>query len=245
MNVLKIKDLCKSYQNSVILKDINLEVKQNETVAIIGQTGCGKTTLARCICGFTNPTSGKINFLFENKPGKIQYIFQNHSEALNPFFTIEQSIKEVLRITRKIKDPEHTFLQLMHNVDLDDTLFKKYPGELSSGQKQRAVIARALAADPLIVVADEPTSNLDRENESNVLTLFEQLKKTYGLTLILISHNLDSVKKYADRIVVMLHGEIIEIINCMQTTKATQDYTKRLINQENSYSNKNLNSIGM
>ncbi|MGL6201485.1 MAG: ABC transporter ATP-binding protein [Lachnospiraceae bacterium] len=206
------------------LSGIDFEVRQGETIGIIGESGCGKSTLGKIIMGIESATSGSIRFNDENILGvgkerkkqlrkDIQIIFQDPYSSLDPRKTIEYLIEEPMVIhhvgtpqSRKAK-----VIELLELVGLSRYQASRYPHEFSGGQRQRINIARALTLDPKLIVCDEPVSALDVSIQSQVLNLFNELQKKLGLTYIFISHDLNVVKYISDRIAIMYLGSIVEM----------------------------------
>lgn len=199
---------------------VNLEVFRGEAVGLVGESGCGKSTLARCIVGLYQPSQGEV--LFDGKRQdqqgssadrrRIQMIFQDPYTSLNPRMTVEQMIMEMLRVHRIVpRDRVDAHCsQLLHLVGLGSELLGAYPRSLSGGQRQRVSIARALALEPELLLADEPVSALDVSVQATVLNLLADLRGKLGLTMLLIAHNLAVVRHVCDRVAVMYAGRIVE-----------------------------------
>jgi oligopeptide transport system ATP-binding protein len=203
---------------------VNLTVEKGEILGIVGESGCGKTTLSRTIMQLIPPTSGSI-LLEGTDLGKLshrhvrrrrldfQMVFQDPYASLNPRMTVLSTLSEAARCRhpdlRGKKLTAHV-ADLMAQVGLDQTMMRKYPHEFSGGQRQRIAIARALAPEPKLILADEPVSALDVSIQSQILNLLKHLQKDLGLTMIFISHDLGVVHYLADRIAVMLRGKIVE-----------------------------------
>ncbi len=203
--------------------DVSLEIKQGETLGIVGESGCGKTTLGRCIAGLYKPGAGKIIFQGQNIAElnsaqlkavrlKMQMIFQDPFESLNPRHTIGQILKEKYEIHNKIMpDMDMEISGLLEKVGLSPDAMAKFPHEFSGGQRQRVGIARAVSLEPEMIVCDEPVSALDVSVQSQILNLLLKLQMEMGLTYVFISHDLSVVKHISDRIAVMYLGRIVEI----------------------------------
>jgi len=204
--------------------DVSLEVRSRETLGVVGETGSGKTTLARMLAGLDRPTSGAV-LLDGAEAGAlagqgrktlartIQYVFQNPVASLNPRRTTAQTLAAPLarlRIAPRA-DRAQRLARLLDDVGLSPALLDRYPHELSGGQAQRVAIARALAAEARMLVLDEPVSALDVSVQAQILNLLAKLKAEHGLTYVFISHDLAVVESVADRIAVMYFGRIVEI----------------------------------
>lgn len=220
MSVLKVENITKKFgigeATVIALKNINIEVKSGEFVVILGKSGSGKSTLIHLIAGLEKPTSGNIIVdgknifsLSENdrsllRKKKIGLIFQTFN--LIPVLTVEENI-ELPTINTNNKNKSYTE-ELMKILSIDDRR-DHFPNQLSGGQQQRVAIARALINKPAIILADEPTGNLDSQTEEEVLKLLKESQKKYHQTVIMITHNEDNAK-YADRIIKIQDGRIKE-----------------------------------
>lgn len=202
---------------------VSFAIKKGETFGLVGESGCGKTTLARCVLRLIEPTSGEVEISGENilqlPPGALrlrrrsmQMIFQDPYGSLNPRMRIEKIIEEPLAI-HKIGTPQQRAGQvtdLLHLVGLDATQRKRYPHEFSGGQRQRVGIARALALRPELIIADEPVSALDVSVQAQILNLLKNLQEKLNLTFLFIAHDLSIVQHFSDHIGVMYLGKIVE-----------------------------------
>jgi peptide/nickel transport system ATP-binding protein len=226
------------------VSDLSLDVKQGETVGVVGESGCGKSTLARMIVGLDHPTGGRITFdgrdlVAEAKADpralarRIQYVFQDPVASLNPRKTIRAILEAPLIHLRGLDRAarEARLAELMDAVNLAPEFLERYPHEFSGGQAQRIGIARALAADPDLIVLDEPVSALDVSVQAQVLNILDGLKDRFGLTYVFISHDLSVVESVSDRVAVMYFGHIVEIGPAAEVfARPRHPYTHLLLN---------------
>jgi len=234
----------KSYLKAV--DDVSFNVFRGETFGLVGESGCGKTTLGRLMVRVYEPTSGKFLYkdskewidLFSLKPSefqpfrkKIQMIFQDPYSSLNPRMTVLQIITEGLTDSMlSQKEKKEMAIEMMKNVGLRPEYLSRYPHEFSGGQRQRIGIARALILKPELLICDEPVSALDVSVQAQVINLLMSLKGQYNLTYIFIAHDLAVVKYISDRIAVMYLGRIVELANSNELfANPLHPYTKALI----------------
>ncbi|MEW6468606.1 MAG: ABC transporter ATP-binding protein [Bacteroidota bacterium] len=224
--------------------DVTFDVYPGETLGLVGESGCGKTTLGRTILRLVEPTSGEINFQnkdithipqkdFRDLRKNMQIIFQDPYSSLNPRITIGEAIMEPMKvhgIGENDKQRKERAMQLLHRVNMNETHFQRYPHEFSGGQRQRICIARALSVNPKFLICDESVSALDVSIQAQVLNLLNELKKEFQFTYIFISHDLSVVKFMSDRMVVMNQGKIEEMGDADHIYNDPQtEYTKKLI----------------
>ena len=222
--ILKAENVSASYTGKeTVLEDINLKVRRGRTVALVGESGSGKSTLARVITGLLPPLTGKILYRNEELPPalksrtreslrQMQMIYQMPDTALNPRQKIRKIIGRPLSFYfgMRGKEREDKILELLDMIELPDHFIERLPTELSGGEKQRICIARALAANPELIICDEVTSALDQLVAEGILELLQNLQNKLQVSYLFITHDLATVKAISDEIVVMLEGRIVE-----------------------------------
>ena len=232
MTALKVENLAKTFALKKPLfgaagpgvravRPMSFAVETGETLGVVGESGCGKSTLARMLVGLLAPSEGRIEIegraLDTADPAAfgrlIQYVFQDPQSSLNPRKTIRQVVEAPLRRLYRMSasDREKRIAEIFASVNLREDFLDRYPHEFSGGQAQRIGIARALAADPRIIILDEPVSALDVSVQAQVLNLLADLKAQFGLTYLFITHDLAVVEAVSDRIVVLYFGAVVEI----------------------------------
>ncbi len=232
MPALKVENLAKTFALKKPLfgpakpgvravRPMSFEVASGETLGVVGESGCGKSTLARMLVGLLEPSGGRIEIegraLDTADPAEfgklIQYVFQDPGSSLNPRKTIRQVMEAPLRRLHKMAGPERQarIREIFASVNLREEFLDRYPHEFSGGQAQRIGIARALAANPRIIILDEPVSALDVSVQAQVLNLLADLKRQFGLTYLFITHDLAVVEAVSDRIIVLYFGAVVEI----------------------------------
>jgi len=219
--------VCGQRETNVVkaVDGVSFGVKEGEIFALVGRSGCGKTTLAKTMVGLYEPTGGEVLYrgciVSGTKSGvrslrrEVQMIFQDSGTALNPRLSIYQSLEEplLLRGVKDKKEREKKIRQILERVNLPAHLGSRRPHELSGGQRQRVCLARALLLDPHVLIADEPMSGLDLSVKAQVWNLLLDLQEEMNLTYVLISHDLSTIAHLADRVALMQAGKIVKIID--------------------------------
>lgn len=257
MPFLSVRDLCVHFPASRSLfggggggdviravDGVSFDVQKGEIMGLVGESGCGKSTLSRTILQLQRPTSGSIvldgvdlSTLTEKELRAarldFQMVFQDPYASLNPRMTVFSTLAEALQARRgslATDDKQREVAELMTRCGLDPRYMRKYPHEFSGGQRQRIAIARALAPQPRLLIADEPVSALDVSIQSQIINLLLQLSRSLGLTMLFISHDLSVVRYLADRIAVMHRGKIVESGESESLMSNPQhEYTKTLL----------------
>ncbi|MDP3850134.1 MAG: ATP-binding cassette domain-containing protein [Luteolibacter sp.] len=246
--MLELKNIRKSFHNGresvIAVDDVSLEIRQGEIHGLVGESGCGKSTLSRIIMQLLLPDSGRVilgGTQLSALPRRrirqhrldFQMVFQDPYASLNPRLTVFSTLAEALQ--QRHPQLKSTALrlrvgELLETVGLSQRLMQRYPHEFSGGQRQRIAIARALAPDPRIIIADEPVSALDVSIQSQILNLLRHLQSDLGLTMLFISHDLAVVRYLADRIAVMHRGKIIERGDAEEVFNHPREtYTRQLL----------------
>ncbi|AKJ08815.1 hypothetical protein ABB07_01815 [Streptomyces incarnatus] len=248
--VLRVDDLGVTYRapdgtRHRVLDGVHLSVPAATVTGVIGETGSGKTTLARAVLGLVTPTAGSVHLDGRDitrlghrarralrRQGTIQYVFQDPLRSLDPDLTAAESITEGLAVRREgdAAGRAARAAELLDLVGLDPALADRTPGRLSGGQRQRVAIARALATRPRLLVCDEPVSALDASGRAQILALLGRLRDELGLAVTVISHDLPSMAEVADRVAVLHEGRIVEEGPTRQVlTHAAHPYTELLL----------------
>ncbi|HWQ67657.1 MAG TPA: dipeptide/oligopeptide/nickel ABC transporter ATP-binding protein [Methanospirillum sp.] len=228
--LIEVRGLTKTYQAGLVSKEVSkavdnvtFSINPGETLGLIGECGSGKTTLGRLILRLIEPSSGSIIFdgtdithlsRGQMRPirQRMQMIFQDPESSLNPRMKVNQSIAEPLRLWSRLSGDEiaERMRTLIRIVGLSEELMDRYPYQLSGGQNQRVVLARILALEPDLLIADEPTASLDVSVQAQMLDIIAQWKKNHQLTILFISHDLDLVQSISDRVITLDKGRIID-----------------------------------
>jgi oligopeptide transport system ATP-binding protein len=222
--LLRVKNLHKHFRQGRdtihAVNGVSFEIYPGETVGLVGESGCGKTTVARCILRLEKPTQGHIYFDGADlaaMPARrvrglrrhFQMVFQDANEALNPRFTVRRTLREPLTLHGLFRD-DGQLRQAVERVNLEQEHLQRYPHQLSGGQKQRVGVARAIMTDPQLVVLDEPTSSLDMSLRIHMIALLRRLQRELNMAYLFISHDLSTVRHLCDRVLVMYLGRIVE-----------------------------------
>ena len=234
--IIELTSVYKNYNKSgrglPAIDHLSLSLYEGEILGLIGESGCGKTTIGKSILKLSSIDSGSIKIFdkevtslserkFRPTRTNIQMIFQDLDAALNPNMRIENILNEILKRHHKTSklETQERLLKLLSDVQMEPDILERYPTELSGGQKRRIAIASALAVEPKIIIADEPTTGLDNYTQSLIMQLIIDLQTSKNLSMILISHDLQLVKKMCQRVVVMYLGNIIEIGDAEKISK--------------------------
>ena len=225
------------------VRGVTIRLMPGETVGIVGESGCGKSTTANVMCGLQSPTSGRVYFKGQDVTRRsaemrkqigrvVSVVFQDPATALNPRMVVHDQLLDPLLVhaVDTPVDQERRIGELIELVGLPKSALRALPGQLSGGQRQRVAIARAMSLNPAAIIADEPTSALDVSVRAQILNLLTDLKSELGLSMIFISHDIQTVRYISDRIIVMNHGQIMEQGPAQQVFNDPQDdYTKTLL----------------
>ena len=226
--------------------DVSFEIREGEIMALVGETGCGKSTTARTLAGIYHPTDGEIFYQGERVPDKkdpsgirkkmqteIQMIFQDSGAALNPRMNIRQIMLEPVRLSRRIRDRElleSRLQETLKETGLDESILSKKPGELSGGQRQRVAIGRSLLMEPRLIIADEPIASLDISIQAQIVMLFKKLQQEKRFSFLFIAHDLSMVRFLSDTTGVMKNGKLVEMAPTEELFENPQHpYTQSLL----------------
>ena len=248
-SLFEVKSLCRDFKlpRSALsgarpvrhaVADLNLKIEIGDRLGVVGESGSGKTTLAKLLLNLDKPTSGSMSFKGQQLSNsdmsifrrEVQIIFQDPRSSLDPRRTIEEILREPLECLNFQQDHQSRINKVLQQVELDASIRSRYPHELSGGQRQRVAIARALAAQPSVLIADEPVSALDVLVREEILQLMSELIESLNLTLVLISHDLSVITRLCKTVVVMQQGRIVEAGNTQDVFANPQhQFTKDLI----------------
>ena len=238
MKLLEVTDLHVRYGAFEAVKGVSFSLGKGEILGIVGESGSGKSTIAKTLIGLEKPSSGTIAFPASKPPEpSLQMVFQDAVGSLNPRMTVRQTLDEALRhhvsrLKSQVRPPvgRKTSTELLNLVGLSVAVLDQYPREMSGGQCQRVSIARALACEPEILIADEPVSALDVSVQARVLNLLRDLRQQLGLSILLIAHDLAVVKNVCDSICVMEKGRFVDVGDAATVfERPHDDYTRRLL----------------
>lgn len=233
-SLIELNKLEKSYivgKNHIIkaVDQVSFSIAKGEIFGLIGESGSGKSTIGKCLVGIENPDGGTIQY----KGRKIQIIFQDPLVSMNPRMNILKIMEEPIKLSKRYRSKSEArikILELLGQVGIQENILKRYPSELSGGQNQRVCIARALACEPEVIVADEPTASLDVTIRGQIMELFQSLQKEKGLTILLITHDLILARRICDKIGIMNHGKLLELGKAEEVcSNPLHAYTKSLI----------------
>lgn len=229
--ILEVKHVSASYKDEKeekqVLKDVSLEVREDEILGLVGESGCGKSTLSKVILGFVKPDAGEVCH-YTKMP---QMIFQDPFSSLNPSKRISWILEEPLRMQKIPKEErKQKVLEMAEKVGLSTEHLKRYPRELSGGQRQRVSIAAALIQGAKFIIADEPVSALDVTIQRQIMELMVQLQEEMELSILFISHDLNVIYQMCDRVLVMKDGQVLEEGETEELFENPKtEYTKELL----------------
>lgn len=223
------------------LDGVDLTVQAGQSVGVVGESGSGKSTLLRLLLGLDRPTTGEVRYrgqlldprnrgLMRRLRRDVQVVFQDPRSSLDPRMSVGAAVAEPLRSLRVPGDHRARVAQVLLAVGLDPDMAGRYPAQFSGGQRQRIAIARALAPDPSVLVADEPVSALDVSVRAQVVELLDRLRAEHGLTLVLVSHDIGVVAQLCEQTVVLHHGRVVEAgATAGLLAEPREEYTRRLL----------------
>ena len=238
MKVLDIQHVSKSFGALCAVDDVSICLEEGDHLAIVGESGSGKTTLAKMIMGLIRPDAGAI----QAEAYSVQMVFQDPNQSLDPLWNVREILKEALVCRKRVlkrsprqtkgepRDDAQELEQMIKAVGLKAEALHRFPHEFSGGERQRIAIARALLANPKVLLLDEAVSALDTLVQKQIIDLLKQLKQEFNLTYVFISHNLRLVRQFSDKIIVMRQGKIVEAgeVKTILTSPA-HPYTQELV----------------
>lgn len=251
--------LFKNLKNRPAINEISISIFSGKSIALIGESGSGKSTIGKILAGLIKPSGGEVFFKGENiseislskmRPYRknIQIIFQNSTGIFNPKDTIGDSIGDAISNYENLskKTLSEKVEKILSMMGLDGSYMKRFPHEISGGQRQRANIARALALNPEFVICDEPISSLDYCLRNQIISLLSSMKESFGITYLLITHDLSTIKKLCDGVVILYSGSIVEQLDFIENfeERICHPYTKQLFDSiptTNPSKRKNIN----
>jgi ABC-type dipeptide/oligopeptide/nickel transport system ATPase subunit len=250
IQMLLVKKVSKSYRSTLVLTEVNFHIEQGESLGLIGESGSGKSTMARLIVGLEHVDEGQVTLNgvdFQQLRGAelrkarrhVQVVFQDPSASLNPRLPIWKSIIEPLEnypdvvpsFLKEVRNDRKKMAEiLLEKVGLDSGLLERYPHQLSGGQRQRVVIARGISLQPNLLICDEPTSSLDVSIQAQILNLLKELKKEFNMSYLFISHDMASVQYMCERIAVLKQGVLVDLFLSENLfSKERHPYTQMLV----------------
>lgn len=227
-----------------VVADVSFEVAQGECYGIVGESGCGKSTILRCIAGLIKSWKGDI--LIDHVPprensrlkmaGLVQMVFQNPYGSLHPRHTVRETLQEVIDI-HKLPKGGDIIRHALERVGLGEAFYHRFPDQLSGGQVQRIAIARVLILRPALLLLDEPTTNLDVSVQAEILNLLKDVQEEFKMTYVMVSHDLSVIAHMCDRLAVMRSGTFLEelLIENLRAGLAEHDYTRMLMRASQVY----------
>ncbi|TLS52444.1 ABC transporter ATP-binding protein [Paenibacillus antri] len=225
-----------SQERKQVLHDICFEWKPGECLAVIGESGSGKSTLGRLLLGIEKPDRGTVRFNGKSvsdrktRIGNVSAVFQDYTSSMNPYYTVEKALLEPLSMQRRERsDMQRKIDSLLCQVGLNPSYRDKYPHELSGGEAQRVCIARAVAAEPSCIVFDEAVSSLDGSVQIQVLELLNDLKNSFGMGFIFITHDIEAAAYLCDRAMFLRSGRVEEIVSVKELKNVQSSYAKKLL----------------
>lgn len=249
--IVEVKDLKQHFRISdtytaYAVNGVSFSIYENEVFGLVGETGCGKSTIARSVSGIYTPTEGEILYRGVKVSGKsgskeqkrlmqreVQMVFQDSAAALNPRMTVEKILMEPLKIQKRLNDKGAALArmrEILNSVGMDESCITKVPSELSGGQRQRIAIARSLMLEPKLLIADEPVASLDISIQAQIINLLKRCKDEHRFSMLFIAHDLSVVRFISDRIGVMLKGQLVEMAPAEELfANPIHPYTKSLL----------------
>lgn len=242
-SLLEVEELTKYFGKTKVLDQVSFSVRKGEAFGLVGESGCGKTTLGRTVLGLYGADGGSVRFDGEEILGvkgekrkrlarKMQMIFQDPIASLNPRMTVREIVSEGLLIhgERRGQVLDERVKKALSDVGLPSSALGRYPHEFSGGQRQRIGIARAVVLEPELIIADEPVSALDVSVQAQVVNLLSDLREEMGLTVLFVAHDLSVVKYFCDRVAVMYAGQIVELAPSKKLFSSPKhEYTRSLL----------------